>query len=289
VAILNADDRRVRRMARKTKARVVTFGRHASANVRALRISGDPLQGLRFTLIHGERQARVHLNMPGQHAVTTALAAAAAALTCGMTIEAVAAGLGELRVPKRRGEIKAGVAGITVIDDSYNANRQSVEAALDLLQSAKAGKSARRWAVLGDMFELGQFAAAEHSAVGSYAAGKADELVAVGGDARHVAAAARAAGMAPEHVHLFEADINDATALTAARDAAAQLIRATARPGDLVLIKGSLGMGMDSIVSQLVADAGVGGAQGGRGRGAARNQATSTTLADLDLVRQPRR
>lgn len=289
VAILNADDRRVRRMARKTKARVVTFGRHTSADVRALRISGDPLQGLRFTLVYGEHQARVHLNMPGQHAVSTALAAAAAALTCGMTIEAVAAGLGELRVPKRRGEIKSGAGGITIIDDSYNANRQSVEAALDTLHSAKLGKTARRWAVLGDMFELGQYAADEHSAVGRYAAGKVDELVAVGSDARDLAAAAETAGMAPDRIHLFAADVGDAAALASARDAAAALVRAHARPGDLVLVKGSLGMGMDSVVSQLAADAGLADAQSGRARGASRAQATSTTLADLDLVRQPRR
>src|SRR5262249_31701223 len=102
IAILNDDDRRVRRMARRTRARVMTFGRRKDADVRALRLSGDPLQGLRFTLAYEDRQARVHLNIPGNHAVSTALAAAAAALACGLPIETVAADLGELRPPKRR-------------------------------------------------------------------------------------------------------------------------------------------------------------------------------------------
>jgi UDP-N-acetylmuramoyl-tripeptide--D-alanyl-D-alanine ligase len=288
IAILNADDRRVRRMARKTKAKVVTFGRHASADVRALRISGDPLQGLRFTLLYGDQQARVHLNIPGQHAVSTALAAAAAALSCGMSVEAVAAGLGELRVPKRRGEIKSGLGGITLIDDTYNANRQSMEVALDMLRGAKAGKTARRWAVLGDMFELGHYSEEEHTAVGRYAASKADEVVVVGSDARHMAAAALAAGMAPERVHLFAADDNDAAALRKAREQAAELVRANAHAGDLVLVKGSLGMGMDQVVSLLTVGVGSGGEQNGRRRNTVKAQATTATLADLGLVRQPR-
>lgn len=287
VAILNDDDRRVRRMARKTRARVVTFGRRTGATVRALRVGGDPLQGLRFTLAHGDRQARVHLNMPGYHAVTTALAAAAVALSCGMPIEAVAAGLGELRAAKRRGEVKTGYNGSTLIDDSYNANRQSVEAALQTLHAAQIPKGAKRWAILGDMFELGAYAAEEHAAVGTSAATMADELVAVGADAPHVARAAREAGMPAECVHLFAADVNDATNLERARDAAAALVRERVRPGDLVLVKGSLGMGMDTIVTQLLASS----SAEARTRQTSRARAPSpaVTLAQLDLVRNPRR
>ncbi|GAC1447386.1 MAG: UDP-N-acetylmuramoyl-tripeptide--D-alanyl-D-alanine ligase [Ktedonobacterales bacterium] len=251
IAILNDDDRRVRRMARRTSARVVTFGRRVGADVRALRVSGDPLRGLRFTLSYGEQQARVHLNMPGEHAVSTALAAAAAALSCGLSIEAVAAGLGELRAPKRRGEIKSGPNGSMLIDDSYNANRQSVEAALSLLHAAKVSKGARRWAVLGDMFELGSYAAEEHALVGTTAAGMVDELVAIGQDAEHLVRAARVAGLAPERIHLFKADVTSTAELAQARNAAAALVRERAGRGDLILVKGSLGMGMDAIVSAL--------------------------------------
>ncbi|HEY7783014.1 MAG TPA: UDP-N-acetylmuramoyl-tripeptide--D-alanyl-D-alanine ligase [Ktedonobacterales bacterium] len=251
IAIINADDRRVRRMDRRTKARVITYGRRVGADVRALRVGGDPLQGLRFTLTYDDQHARVHLNLPGEHAVSTALAAAAAALACGLSIEAAAAGLGELRPAKRRGEIKSGPNGATLVDDSYNANRQSVEAALRLIHSAKLPRGAHRWAILGDMFELGAHAAAEHALVGALAAELVDELVAIGAEACHVAEAALAAGMGADHVHLFTADVADASDRARALREAAALVRERARHSDLILVKGSLGMGMDAIVSAL--------------------------------------
>jgi UDP-N-acetylmuramoyl-tripeptide--D-alanyl-D-alanine ligase len=251
IAVLNDDDRRVRRMARKTRARVVTFGRRLGADVRALRISGDPLQGLRFTLAYEDQQARVHLNIPGYHGVSTALSAAAAALSCGLSIEAVAAGLAELRAPKRRGEIKRGPNGSTLVDDSYNANRQSVEAALEMVHAAKVPKGGRRWAVLGDMFELGAHAPEEHVLVGAAAARAVDVVVAIGAAATHTTSAALAAGMPADRVHLFAADVADPAALAEARDAAVALVREQAHQGDVILVKGSLGMGMDAVVAAL--------------------------------------
>src|SRR5690349_13147182 len=127
IAILNDDDKAVRAMAKRTRASVLTYGHRPAADVRALRVSGDPLRGLRFTLAYAGQHARVRLNIPGAHAVTTALAAAAVALSCGMTLQAVAASLGEIHPAKRRGEIKPGLNGATLVDDSYNANRQSAE------------------------------------------------------------------------------------------------------------------------------------------------------------------
>jgi UDP-N-acetylmuramoyl-tripeptide--D-alanyl-D-alanine ligase len=251
LAVLNADDQRVRRMGGKTSARVLTFGRARDADVRALRLSGDPLLGLRFTLTHRGAQERVHLLLPGGYAIYTALAAAAVALDRGLPLNTVAEGLGKLRAPKRRGEIKPGVNGSTVVDDSYNANRQSVEGALALLRAARVAPGGRRWAVLGDMFELGAHAAAEHALVGATAADTADELVAVGAETRHLARGARQAGLPAARIHLFAADTEDAAALAAARDAATALLRERLRPGDIVLVKGSLGMGMDAIVQHI--------------------------------------
>jgi UDP-N-acetylmuramoyl-tripeptide--D-alanyl-D-alanine ligase len=261
LAVLNADDARVRRMAGKTAARVVTFGRARDADVRAQRLSGDPLLGLRFTLAYGGARERVQLRIPGSYAVYTALAAAAVALDCGLPLAAVVDALSELRAPRRRGEIKPGVNGSTVVDDSYNANRQSVQGALALLGAARIAPGGRRWAVLGDMFELGAHSAAEHAQVGATAAATTDELVAVGADARHVARAAAAAGLAATHIHLYDANPEDAAALAAARDAAAMLLRERLRPGDLVLVKGSLGMGMDAIVRQVTTDGPAGAAE----------------------------
>jgi UDP-N-acetylmuramoyl-tripeptide--D-alanyl-D-alanine ligase len=251
LAILNDDDRVVRKMRKRTAAQVVTYGHRPSAMVRARHVMGDPLTGLRFMLEYGGRREHVMLAIPGEHAVTTALAASAVALSCGMTLPQVAAGLSELRPVKRRGEIKPGVNGTTLVDDTYNANRQSAEAAVALLHGAKVPKGARRWFVFGDMLELGHFARAEHAAVGTAAAGAVDELVLVGSDVRATAEAALKAGMAAQRVHLFAAALSDAVALARARQHAADCVRAAARQGDIVLVKGSLGVGMDEVVKAL--------------------------------------
>ena len=251
LAILNDDDRDVRRMAKRTQARVLTYGSRPSVDVRARHVEGDPLRGLRFTLVYGGEHARAHLHIPGTHAVTTALAAAAIALSCGMPVQTVAAALGELRPAKRRGEIKSGIYGTTLIDDTYNANRQSALAALDLLRGAEASQGARRWFIFGDMLELGQFAPAEHAVVGEAAAQAADELVLVGSEVRATAEAALRAGMPAERVHLYDARLDDPAALDHARREAANYVREGIRKGDLVLVKGSLGAGMDVVVAEL--------------------------------------
>jgi UDP-N-acetylmuramoyl-tripeptide--D-alanyl-D-alanine ligase len=254
LAILNADDLHVRGMARRTPARVQTYGRAARADVRALRVTGDTLHGLRFTLAFEGERARVHLGLPGEHAVTTALAAAAVALACGMRVSAAAAALAEIRPVKRRGEIKRGVNGSTLVDDSYNANRQSAVASLATLRGARLCEGGRRWFVFGDMLELGGYSPDEHAGVGMAAASIGlDELVLVGADVRATAAAALAAGMPPERVHLFAAPLEDHTALAHARLEAALYVRERLRPCDVALVKGSLGVGMDAIVAELLA------------------------------------
>jgi UDP-N-acetylmuramoyl-tripeptide--D-alanyl-D-alanine ligase len=254
VAILNDDDPVVRGMGRRTHARVITFGRRPQAQVRALRIWGDPLTGLRFTLATGGQQVRVALHVPGAHAVTTALAAAAVALACGMDPQHIAAGLSEIRPVKRRGEIKRALSGATLIDDSYNANRQSAIAAMELLKGARVAAGGRRWFVFGDMLELGHYARAEHAAVGRAAAAAGlDELVLVGSEVAATAQAALEAGLLPSHVHLFAAPLTNRTALAAAHQAAAALVREALCSSDVVLVKGSLGVGMDAMVAALQA------------------------------------
>ncbi len=258
IAVLNADDPHVRGMAKRTSARIVSYGRSPRADVRALRITGDTLYGRRFTLVVGAERARVALHLPGEHAVTTALAAAAVALSCGMSLPQVAAALGELRPAKRRGEIKRGANGSTLVDDSYNANRQSAEAAIATLRGATIGAGGRRWFVFGDMLELGAHSLEEHAAVGEAAAAAGlDELVLVGEDVRATAEAALRAGMPAERVHLFAAPLADREALAHARLEAAHYVRERLAPGDVVLVKGSLGVGMDVVVAELVDPSGL--------------------------------
>ena len=251
IAVLNDDDRAVRAMAKRTSARIVTYGRRPAAMVRALRVWGDPLTGLRFTLAYAGQQVRVYLHIPGQHAVTTALAAASVALSCGLDLRAVAEGLGAIRPAKRRGEIKSAINGATLVDDSYNANRQSAEAAIDLLRHARVRPGGKRWLVFGDMLELGAYAREEHAAVGRAAVGVVDELVLVGTDVRATADAALSAGMAAHRLHLFPASLDNPDELERARQEAAALVCHRLIATDLVLVKGSLGVGMDSIVAAL--------------------------------------
>jgi UDP-N-acetylmuramoyl-tripeptide--D-alanyl-D-alanine ligase len=253
IAVLNADDPDVLGMARRTEARVITYGRASGADVRALELGGDTLRGRGFTLAAGGGQARVQLHSPGEHAVTTALAAAAIGLACGMSVPQIAAALEEIRPAKRRGEIKRGAHGSTLVDDSYNANRQSAEAAIATLRGATVEDGGRRWLVLGDMLELGDYSLAEHAAVGAAAAGL-DALVLVGQDVGAAAEAALRAGMSAERVRLFAAPLADKPALARARLAAARYVRARLGPRDVVLVKGSLGVGMDAMVADLLDD-----------------------------------
>ncbi len=261
LAILNADDADVRRMASRTRARILTYGRAEGADVRAVDVAGDTLIGLGFTLTVAGQQAPVQLHLPGAHAVSTALAAAAVALTCGMRLGEIAEALGELRPTKRRGEVKAGVNGCVVIDDSYNSNRQSALAALETLRGAQIPAGARRWFIFGDMLELGDYSPAEHAAVGAALARSGIErAILVGEDTRHTYEAALVAGMEPERIAYFPAPLNQAEALAHAKLEAVALLVARLAPGDLALVKGSLGVGMDVVVAALTgaeaADAG---------------------------------
>ncbi|HEY1390711.1 MAG TPA: UDP-N-acetylmuramoyl-tripeptide--D-alanyl-D-alanine ligase [Ktedonobacterales bacterium] len=255
VAILNDDDPDVRAMAEHTKAKVIRYGRSEAAEVRALDPLGDPLTGMSFTLAWKDEQANVQLRLPGVHAISTALAAASVALHCGMALPAVAEALGEVRASKRRGEILKAFNGATLVDDSYNANRQSAIAAIDLLRMAHAVPGARRWLLLGDMLELGIYAPSEHALVGASAAMSVDELVLVGDAVWTAAEGARGAGMPADCIHLYPAPLQDPKALAAAHAAAAAYVREHLKPDDLVLVKGSLGAGMDALVQALAQEA----------------------------------
>jgi UDP-N-acetylmuramoyl-tripeptide--D-alanyl-D-alanine ligase len=261
LAILNADDADVRDIASRTQARILTYGRAEEVNVRAMDVNGDTLSGLSFTLSYASQQALVQLHLPGAHAVSTALAAAAVALSCDMPLSEVVEALGSLRPAKRRGEVKPGVNGCVVIDDSYNSNRQSALAALETLRGARIPAGARRWFVFGDMLELGDYSPAEHTAVGAALAQSGIErAVLVGQDTRHTYEAALVAGMEPGRIVYFAAPLDQPDELAHAKQEAAALVRAEAASGDLALVKGSLGVGMDTVVAALtgedIADAG---------------------------------
>ncbi|WP_031166500.1 UDP-N-acetylmuramoyl-tripeptide--D-alanyl-D-alanine ligase [Streptomyces durhamensis] len=241
-AILNADDPLVRAMAPRTKAKVVLFGESAEADVRAENVrltdSGQPS----FRLLTPSGACDVTMRLYGEHHVSNALAAAAVAHELGMSAEEIATALSEAGTLSRwRMEVTERPDGVTIVNDAYNANPESVRAALRAL--AAMGKGRRTWAVLGKMAELGDEALAEHDAVGRLAVRlNVSKLVAVGGiEASWLQLGAYNEGSwGEESVHVSDAQ------------AAIDLLRSELRPGDVVLVKASRSVGLESVAQALV-------------------------------------
>ena len=246
-AVLNADDRIVRRMARRTVARVLTYGFDDDADVSAEAIESAGLAGMRFTLrANGGRQA-VAMPTLGRLSVHNALAAAAVGVAAGLSLREVAAGLSSgWSAPHRAQLVSAG--DVTIVDDSYNASPRSVVAALDLL----AGLPGRRGAILGEMLELGDASEEGHRMVGEAAARSVDWLVAIGRGAAPIAAGAVDAGMDPARV-----------SVAPDQDAVVATLPPRLRAGDVVLVKASRGIGLDRLVESLRVEL----TSGGRGPG----------------------
>ncbi|MGY1913818.1 UDP-N-acetylmuramoyl-tripeptide--D-alanyl-D-alanine ligase [Blastococcus sp. SYSU DS0973] len=244
-AVLNADDPRVLGMAPRTQARVLTTGRSADAAVRALDVALDDSARARFTLVAGGERHPVALRVVGEHQVANALSAAGAALAVGMAPADVATGLSAAGPRSRwRMEVDRRADGVTVVNDAYNANPESMRAALAAL-TGLPGK--RRIAVLGGMAELGPDAAAEHERLGrDAAAAGVDLVVAVGADAVGIAEGAAAGGRRAggESVHVPD------------RGAALAWLTEVLRPGDVVLVKASRSYGLELLAADLLGGAG---------------------------------
>jgi UDP-N-acetylmuramoyl-tripeptide--D-alanyl-D-alanine ligase len=244
-AVLNADDPRVIGMAPRTRARVVSTGRGPDADVRATGVALDEAARPRFVLAAGGEEHPVALRVVGEHQVDNALSAAAAAMAAGMAPADVAAALGTAEPRSRwRMEVARRADGVTVVNDAYNANPESMRAALAALAGLPGD---RRIAVLGGMAELGPGAVAEHERLGrDAAAARVDLLVAVGPDAVGIADGAAAAGRRPgeESVHVPD------------RAAARELLSEVLRPGDVVLVKASRSYGLELLADDLLTGAG---------------------------------
>jgi UDP-N-acetylmuramoyl-tripeptide--D-alanyl-D-alanine ligase len=179
-AVFNADDERVLAMARVTPARVLTYSAETSnADVVALGLRLDDELRPRFRLHTPSGSVDVALQVRGRHQVSNALAAASAALACGLRVDEIATGLALAELSPWRMDLRRAVSGAWVLNDAYNANPSSMEAALRALAELPAH---RRIAVLGVMAELGPDAAAAHLAVAGLAADLGVELLAVGTD-----------------------------------------------------------------------------------------------------------
>ncbi|MFF3868397.1 UDP-N-acetylmuramoyl-tripeptide--D-alanyl-D-alanine ligase [Micromonospora sp. NPDC001898] len=228
LAVLNADDPLVDAMAGRTRARVVRYGEAAHADVRAVDVTLDGRGRASYTLVTPEGSAPVRLGLTGRHQVSNSLAAAAVARELGMPLTELAAALGELGlVSTRRMDVFERPDGVTVIDDSYNANPASMAVALRALDGMRGG--GRTLAVLGYMAELGPYERDGHLEVGRLTAGLGvDRLLVVGEPAAPIHEGATAVE-----------DWGGESVLLTDQAAAVEMLRGELRPGDVVLVKGS--------------------------------------------------
>jgi UDP-N-acetylmuramoyl-tripeptide--D-alanyl-D-alanine ligase len=238
VAVLNGDDPHLRRIGQAHRGRVLWFGRDRAFEASAESWRGT-VHGMRFDLRLGGRTLEVALPLPGPHFVSNFLAAAAAAHALGLEPEEIAEAASDLRAARHRGEVVRLGEGLTLLDDCYNSNPVAVEAAVAALGLAARG---RRVAVLGDMRELGPSAPERHRQTGEAVGGKLDVLVAVGELAGHFLEGARQAGLGPSALHALP----DAAAAAAA-------VPGLLQAGDAVLVKGSRGVRLESVVDALIA------------------------------------
>jgi len=234
LAVLNADDPMSETIRARSSARVITFGLSTSADVFASDVRQDS-EGISF-LWNGT--VRVWLPLIGRYNVYNALAAIAAACRMGLRRDFIAARLSSFKAPPMRMQRRK-IAGILIINDAYNANPRSMEAALYELSRLSA--RGRKIFVCGDMKELGNSSEALHRQLGArIAVAGVDFLVTVGSETLQTADAAVAAGLASANLRSFDS-----------ASSAAEFLKGFIRKGDALLIKGSRALGLEAIQEEL--------------------------------------
>ena len=245
-AVINADDEFAGLWRGLTQARIVTFGVHAAADFKAADVRTTiGAEGFltQFTLVCPLGSIAVTLHMGGRHNVANALAAAAAASAAGANLEHIVAGLGAMRAVAGRLQFKKASSGAWIIDDSYNANPSSMRAGIEVLAELEG----RKWLVIGDMAELGDFAPVAHTEIGEYARAKGVErLFAMGGLAKlAVESFGPGADWYPD-AQALAAAVKQALVVAGPGQAPAAV------PGVRVLIKGSRVNRLERVVDVLV-------------------------------------
>lgn len=227
----------VRWMVDHSNAPVLSYSTETPADIMASEIQGLGLNGIEFTLSYKDHSHRLKVPLIGRHSVNTVLRAAAAGFTFGMSWDEIVDGLQSSTAQLRLTGIHTR-NGAMVLDDTYNASPESTIAALDLLSEIPG----RRIAVLGDMLELGPYEESGHLRVGEKASSAAEQLVTVGTRGRIIAQGARASGMPASSVISVDT-VSEAT----------DYLKFKLNEGDVVLIKGSHGLRMDRIVTEIEA------------------------------------
>ncbi|TBV83268.1 MAG: UDP-N-acetylmuramoyl-tripeptide--D-alanyl-D-alanine ligase [Desulfobulbaceae bacterium] len=243
--VVNLDDKRIRKLTNNLPHRLITFGRARGAMIRATHLRGLGQDGMSFTLrMTDDSPRRVQIAALGEHNVQNALAAAAMARAAGISPADIIAGLLHYRPFAKRLRIQPFFAGLKLIDDSYNANPASMLAALETVHNLRRHR--RVVAVLGDMLELGGHSPGAHRFIGAKVALLGfNYLLTVGEYAAETAAAARRAGMSAERIRICDD-----------KEEVKDWLVAAVRKGDLVaedlvLVKASRGMAMETIIDGL--------------------------------------
>jgi UDP-N-acetylmuramoyl-tripeptide--D-alanyl-D-alanine ligase len=235
--IVNNDNEHVVRISQDFEGRRVTYGVHSDADYRATSIRERGLLGTRFTLVAEGAERELELALPGRHNLDNLLAAIATARAVGISWEGMERGVREVKPAYHRG-IVIPWRGATIYDDTYNSNPYALQRTLELMTQADV--EGRRIAVIGDMLELGEQELQFHRDAGRAIPREIDVVVGVGTRSQALLDGARAAGFAEGNLRHF----TDA-------EAAGAFLRAFVQPGDLVLLKGSRGVGLDKAVAML--------------------------------------
>lgn len=244
VAILNKDDPFVAKMSEGLACSLLTFGETEGSDVNASGVSIDPDGTTRFLANYRDDAHPVHVKLIGEHYVSNALAALSASVAAGVPFKTACEFLSNVNVTSKwRMEVTEGANGITVINDAYNANPESMRAALKTLAQLGSREPRRRtWAILGEMRELGEYSLDAHDSVGRLAVRlDISRLVCVG-------AATKVMHLAASN----EGSWGDESAWVSDIDEAMKLLAAQLEPGDIVLVKASRSVGLDRVASEVL-------------------------------------
>jgi UDP-N-acetylmuramoyl-tripeptide--D-alanyl-D-alanine ligase len=252
-AVLNYDSEKTRQIGEHSQVRLLTYGFDEKATVTAQEVffsfedrqSGGGLEGISFKL--GYQGSYVPVLLPkvvGRTAIYAALAGAAVGLAYGMNLVEISEALRNFNSPKGRMNLIAGVKHTLIIDDTYNSSPQSAIAALEVIKLLPLPVGAKKYAVLGDMLELGSFSEEGHRQVGEFAARSGiDKLIVVGERSRDIARGAVEAGMSEDDIFHFPDT-----------GSAGHFVEERLKENDLIFVKGSQGVRMEKVVKDLMAD-----------------------------------
>src|SRR3989339_687163 len=251
-AILNHDEGEVISMSKKTAADILTYGFHPQASVRASDVKtkldreGRWPEGMMFKISYEGSLVPIYIpGVIGEHVVYPALAAITVGLALGLYLVDISASLKDFKWPNGRMRLLAGIKKTLLIDDSYNASPGPMRAALRALSGILlADSQTKKYAVIGDMAELGQQTVASHREVGlRVVEAGVDYLITVGEAMKIAAQAAREAGLPEDHIYSFSLAAE-----------AGRFLQERLKTGDVVLIKGSRIMHMEKIVKEVMAE-----------------------------------